>query len=147
MPGLAFAPSPHRKGNANQSRESDSGKIAKNWRWRANADCNFPQMQNGMGDKPRRSSSPQHKAIRRSNNTDTDSGAEEHLNKPNIADEMLIKGTRVGDARDEVIPRRWSEEHEQSVSKQKQAIEGCHGNYHDRNGPIRCCHIALLSSL
>jgi hypothetical protein len=100
-----------------------------------------------MGDKPRRSSSPQHKAIRRSNNTDTESGAEEHLNKPNIADEMLIKGTRVGDARDEVIPRRWSEEHEQSVSKQKQAIEGCHGNYHDQNSPIRCCHIALLSSL
>jgi hypothetical protein len=53
MSVLGSAPSPHRKGNANQSRERDSGEIAKNCRWRANADGNFPKMQNGMRDKPR----------------------------------------------------------------------------------------------
>lgn len=63
----------------------------------------FPQVQTGMCDKPRRCRSPQHKAARRSDHTDAESGAKEHLNKPNITDEMLIKGTRVGDARDEVI--------------------------------------------
>jgi len=109
---LGSAPSPRRESNANQSRERDSGEVAKNCRWRANADCNFPQVQSGMGDKPRRSSSPQHKATRRSDHhTDAESGAEEHLNKPNIADEVLIKGTGVGHARDEVVPRQWSEEH------------------------------------
>jgi hypothetical protein len=50
---LGFAPGPRRKGKANQGRESDCGKIAKNCRWRANADCNFPQVQNGMCDEPR----------------------------------------------------------------------------------------------
>ena len=68
-------------------------------------DCNFPQVQSGMRDKPRRCRSPQLKATRRPDYTDTESGAEKHLNKPNIADEMLIKGTRVSYARHEVIPR------------------------------------------
>jgi hypothetical protein len=53
MPGLGFAPGPRRKGNADQSRESDSGKIAKNCRGGTNADSNLPQVQNGMCDEPR----------------------------------------------------------------------------------------------
>ena len=69
-------------------------------------------MQNGMRDKPRRRRGPQYKAARWSDHTDTESGAEEHLNKSNIADEVLIKGTGVDHARDEVIPCRWSQEHE-----------------------------------
>ena len=108
----ATAPGPRRKRNANQSRESDSRKITGNYRWRADADCNFPQVQNGMRDEPRRCSSPQLKATRRSDHTDAESCAEEHLNKPDIADEVLIKGTSVGHAWDGVIPRRWNDEHE-----------------------------------
>jgi len=54
---------------------------------------------------------PQFRATRRSDHTDTENGAEEHLNKPNIADEVLIKGTGVGHARDEVVPRQWNDEH------------------------------------
>ena len=65
-----------------------------------------------MRDEPRRRGSPQLKATRRSDHTDAESGAEEHLNKPNIADEVLIKGTGVGHARDEVVPRQWNDEHE-----------------------------------
>jgi hypothetical protein len=53
MPGLGFAPGPHCKGNADQSRESDGGKIAKNCRGGINADSNLPQVQNGMCDEPR----------------------------------------------------------------------------------------------
>jgi hypothetical protein len=53
MPGLGFAPSPRRNCKVNQGRESDCRKIAKDCRWRANADCNFPQLQTGMCDKPR----------------------------------------------------------------------------------------------
>jgi hypothetical protein len=69
-------------------------------------------VQNGMRDEPRRCSSPQLKATHRSDHTDAESYTEEHLNKPYIADEVLIKGTSVGHAWDEVIPRRWSDEHE-----------------------------------
>src|SRR5688572_2249072 len=79
----ATAPGPRRKRNANQSRESDSRKITGNYRWRVDADCNFPQVQNGMRDEPRRCSSPQLKATGRSDHTDAESCAEEHLNKPN----------------------------------------------------------------
>ena len=53
MSVLGSAPSPRREGNANQSRERDSGEIATDCRWGANADGNFPKMQNGMRDKPR----------------------------------------------------------------------------------------------
>jgi hypothetical protein len=43
---------------------------------------------------------------------DTKSGAEEQLNKPDIADEVLIKRTGVSHARDEVVPRQWNDERE-----------------------------------
>ncbi len=56
------------------------------------------KVKNGMRDEPRRCSSPHLKANRRSNHTDAESCAEEHLNKPNIADEVLIKWTSVGHA-------------------------------------------------
>ena len=94
-----------------------------------------------MCDEPRRCSSPQLKATRRSDHTDAKSCAEEHLNNPNIADEVLVKETSVGHARDEVIPRRWSDEHKQSVSKQKQTVERYHYKYQYRNDPILFCYL------
>ena len=53
MSVLGSGPSPRREGNANQSRERDSGEIAKNCRGDAYADSNLPQVQNGMCDEPR----------------------------------------------------------------------------------------------
>ena len=61
--------------------------IAGNYRWRADTDGNFPQVENGMGDKPQGRGGPQPNAAVRSDHTDAESDAEEQLNNANIADE------------------------------------------------------------
>ena len=75
----------------------------------------LPTVKNGMRDEPQRRGGPQSDAALRPDHTDAESYAEEQLNYPNIADEVLIKETGVGHARDEFIPHRWSNEHKKSV--------------------------------
>jgi hypothetical protein len=106
---------PEGKHRPDDRRQGNSRKIAGNYRWRADADGNFPQVKNGMRDEPQRRGGPQPNTALRSDHTDAESYAEKQLNNPNIADEVLIKETRVGHTWDELIPRQWSDEHKKSV--------------------------------
>jgi hypothetical protein len=79
---------PEGKHSPDDRRQGHSSKIAENYRWRADADGNFSQVENGMCDKPQRRAGPQPNAALRSDHTDAESYAEEKLNDPNIADEV-----------------------------------------------------------
>ena len=72
-------------------------------------------MENGMREEPQRRGGPQPNTALRSDHADAKSYAEEQLNNPNIADEVLVKEASVGHTWDEIIPHQWSNEHKQSV--------------------------------
>jgi hypothetical protein len=53
------------KHHPDDRRQGDSRKITENYRWRADADGNFPQVENGMRDEPQRGGGPQPNAALR----------------------------------------------------------------------------------
>ncbi len=107
---------------------------------RAHADGNFPQVENGMRDEPQRGGGPQPNAALRADHTDAESYAEEQLNNPNIADEVLIKEAGLGHAWDKIIPHQWSDEHKKPVYGKKYRVERHHYKYNYQNGTISFRH-------
>jgi hypothetical protein len=83
-------------------------------------------VENGRRDEPHRRGGPQPNAALRSEHPDAESDAEEQLNKPNIANDVLIKETRVDHTWDELILHQWSDEHKKSIYREKYAVEHHH---------------------
>lgn len=86
---------PEGKHRSDDRREGDGGKIPRNYRWRANADDNFPQVENRLRGEPKRRAGPQFNAPLQPDPTDAKSYPDRPSNNPNIADEVLIGETGV----------------------------------------------------
>src|SRR4030088_52972 len=74
--GACVTNCPEGQRRPDDGRQGDSGKIAENCRWRGDADCDFPQVENGVRDEPQRRRGPQPNAVLRSDHTDAEGDAE-----------------------------------------------------------------------
>ncbi len=81
----------------------------------ANADRDFPDVEERVAREPQRRGGPEQHAMLRAKGTDEERGADEQEDQPDIADEMLVERTGRRDAGHGEIPVGGRGEHEKPV--------------------------------